>query len=143
MAKVSVVRSQREGFFDGRAGDFEVAIDRGEVSSPRSVELVMLGLGACTIATVQHYMARKGMQVDGLGVEVSSELDKATNAYGEFKISLTVGDRFTEAERQVLLSIAKSCRIHKTLTSAQDIDISLSPPASAVAVSQGNLAEGG
>ena len=136
MATVTVTRSQREGFLDGRAGNFEVAIDRGEVSSPRSIELVMLGLGACTIATVQHYMNRKGMPVSGLSVEVTSELDKVANSYGEFKIALSVGDDFTEAERQVLLSIAKSCRIHKTLTSQLGIDIALAAPNGEVRESQ-------
>lgn len=138
MATVTVTRSQREGFLDGRAGDFEVAIDRGEVSSPRSIELVMLGLGACIVATVQHYMNRKGMPVTGLGVDVSSELDTAANCYGDFKISLSVGDGFTEAERQILLGIAKSCRIHKTLTSDLDIKIALSEPAAETASSEGN-----
>ena len=129
MSTVTVIRSQTEDFFEGRAGDFKVLIDRGEVSSPRSIDLVMLGLGACTIATVQHYLKRKGMSVDGLGVQVSSELDKATNAYGDFKISLTVDDRFTEAERNVILAIATTCRIHKTLTSALKIDVGLASPA--------------
>jgi putative redox protein len=136
MATVAVTLSEKEGFLDGRAGDFEVAIDRGEVNAPRSIELVMLGLGACTVATVQHYMNRKGMPVSGLGVEVSAELDTATNAYGDFKISLSVGDRFTDAERQILLSIAKSCRIHKTLTSDLDIDIALRAPANEVGQSE-------
>jgi putative redox protein len=140
MATVTVTRSQREGFLDGRAGDFEVAIDRGEVSSPRSIELVMLGLGACTVATVQHYMNRKGMPVSSLGVEVTSELDAATNSYGDFKISLSVGDEFTEAERQILLGIAKSCRIHKTLTSDLEIDIALAAPADEAAQSEGSSA---
>lgn len=136
MAKVTVTRSQREGFLDGRAGDFEVAIDRGESSSPRSIELVMLGLGACTVATVQHYMNRKGMPVSGLGVEISAELNETTNTYGDFKISLSVGDGFTEAERQILLGIAKSCRIHKTLTSDPDIDIALMAPAGEIVQSE-------
>jgi len=136
MATVTVTRSEREGFLDGRAGDFEVAIDRGEVSSPRSIELVMLGLGACTVATVQHYMTRKGMPISGLGVKITSELDKTSNAYGDFKIALSVGDGFTEAERQVLLGIAKSCRIHKTLTSALDIDVALTAPADGISQSE-------
>lgn len=138
MATVTVTRSSREGFLDGRAGDFEVAIDRGEVSAPRSVELVMLGLGACTVATVQHYMMRKGMPVTGLGVKITGELDPATNSYGDFKISLSVGDGFSEAERQVLLGIAKSCRIHKTLTTPHDIDIALVAPADGAAQVEGS-----
>lgn len=125
MAKITVKRSEREGFFDGIAGDFEVAIDRGESSSPRSIELVMLGLGACTISTVQHYLSRKGMPVDGLAVEVTSEFDTATNAYGGFKISLSLDERFTPAEREVVLGIAKSCRIHKTLTTKHAIDLAI------------------
>ena len=123
MAKVTVKRSNREGFFEGSAGDFEVAIDRGENSSPRSIELVMLGLGACTISTVQHYLHRKGMPVDGLAVEVTSELDSATNTYGDFKIELALDERFSQEQRDVILGIAKSCRIHKTLTSKQEIQI--------------------
>jgi putative redox protein len=140
MASVAVTLSEKQGFLDGRAGDFEVAIDRGEVSAPRSIELVMLGLGACTVATVQHYMNRKGMPVSGLGVEVSADLNKATNLYGDFKISLSLGGGFTDAERQILLGIAKSCRIHKTLTSDLDIDIALVGPASEVAQAGGDSA---
>ena len=131
MSTVTVIRSQKEDFFECRAGDFEVSIDRNEGGSPRSIDLVMLGLGACTVATVQHYLKRKGMSVDGLGVQVSSELDKATNAYGDFKITLTVDDRFTEAERNVILAVANTCRIHKTLKSAPRIDVLLTSPARA------------
>lgn len=130
MGKITVKRSKREGFFEGIAGNFEVAIDRGETSSPRSIELVMLGLGACTISTVQHYLNRKGMPVDGLGVEVTSEFNTATNAYDDFRISLTLDERFTPTEREVILGIAKSCRIHKTLTSKQEIELTLGAPAS-------------
>ena len=129
MAKVTVKRSQREGFLDGIAGNFEIAIDRGETSSPRSIELVLLGLGSCTISTVQNYLVRKGMPVDGLAVEVTSELNAATNAYGDFKISLTLDERFTPAEREIILGIAKSCRIHKTLTSGLEIALALAAPA--------------
>lgn len=123
MATVTVTPSQVEDLFDGRAGDFSVAIDRGEVNAPRSIELVLLGLGACTIATVQHYLKRKGMSVDGLAVHVTSELDKAANAYGGFQIALSLDDRFTDDERRAILGVARTCRIHKTLTSPLQIDV--------------------
>lgn len=128
MAKVSVTRSEKEGFLRGIADNFEVLIDRGEVSSPRSIELVMLGLGACTVATVQHYVNRKEISVTDLGAEVTAELDEATNTYSGFKISLALGEGLTEAEKKIILGIAKSCRIHKTLTSDLDVDISLREP---------------
>lgn len=129
MATVTVTRSDRDGFLDVRADGFEVSINQGESRSPRSIELVLLGLGACTVATVRHYMQRKGMPVSELGVEVASELDEKTNSYGDFKITLSVGDDFTESERQVLLQIAKTCRIHKTMISNLEIDIALSATA--------------
>lgn len=125
MPKVTVRRSSAEGVYDGIAGDFKVAIDRGENSSPKSIELVMLGLGACTMATVQHYMQRKQMSADDIGVEITSELDAGSNSYGNFKVALDLPDSLSEAERRVIANIAKTCRIHKSLTAPQEIDVVL------------------
>lgn len=123
MPSITVTKSHLEDFFDGRAGDFDVLIDRGERNSPRSIELLMLGLGACTIATVQHFMKRKGMPTDNLAVNVASEFLEASNSYGNFRIDLVVDDEISDEQRSIINNIAKTCRIHKSLSVPNQIDV--------------------
>lgn len=127
MATISVKRSDAKGHSEGRAGEFSILLDSAEIDSPRSIELVMLGLGACTEATVRHYMQRKGLPTDQLGVEVSSTLNETTNAYEGFRVLLSLSDELTAAQRATILAVAKTCRIHKTLVAAPQVEIGLAP----------------
>ncbi|MBI3434240.1 MAG: OsmC family protein [Proteobacteria bacterium] len=125
MAKVTVATSEDADRLIGTAEDFHVSIERGERHAPRSIELVLLGLGSCTLGTIQHYLRRKNLPVDGLSVEVASELDEKENRYGPIKVVLGFSDAISDEQRVVLLGIARTCRIHRTFENMQKVAIEL------------------
>jgi putative redox protein len=129
MAKVTVRRGDSDGVYAGTAGEFRISIDRTESRVPRSIDLVLLGLGACTISTVAHFMERKGLPQDHLAVELSAELDEKENRYTDFKLVLRVDDRIPPELRKALVNVAKTCRIHRTLASAPHVAVALAEPA--------------
>ena len=131
MAKVTIKKSDIEGFYSGAAGEFRINIDRTGNNSPRSVDLVLLGLGACTISTVAHYLRRKGLTEDNLAVELSADLDEKGNLYKNLAVILRVDDQIPREIRKVIAGVARNCRIHRTLESSPHVAIELAEPAGA------------
>jgi uncharacterized OsmC-like protein len=127
MAKVVVRKSDAEGAYTGTASDFTLEIDK-EKGSPRSIDLVLLGLGSCTIGTIAPYLRRKGLPADAVHVELSAEFDEATGAYRDLVVELRFLDSVPAETRKVIASIARTCRIHRTLGSSPDITIKLTDP---------------
>lgn len=126
MAKVTLRVGSEPRQFIGDADGYQVVVDRGEVGKPRSIELFLLGLGTCTISTVDHFLRRKDLPTEDLTVEVTSELDKVTNTYGNIRLNLHISDKIPEEMRRVVQGVAKTCRIHKTIASAPEIEIEVS-----------------
>ena len=120
--------------FRGTADGFEIVVDRGEIGKPRSVDLLLLGLGSCTISTVNHYVQRKALPVEQVAVEVSADLNEKLNQYENIRVRLILGEAFDETDRRTLGNVAKTCRIHKTLTSNPQIDIAVESATAATAV---------
>lgn len=125
MATVSVRKSDLEGFYTGTAGEFRIEIERAENRSPRSIDLVLLGLGSCTIGTIAHYLRRKGLPSDCVDVELSAQFDEKTGAYADLKVSLHISDDIPAETRKVIAGIARTCRIHRTLQSAPQIAVEI------------------
>lgn len=133
MAKVLVRKSDLDHIFVGSADEFQIKIERGDNHAPRSVDLLLFGLGACTISTVAHYMGRKGLPLDNLAVELSAELNESENFYSDMTIELQVDERIPLEMQTVILSIAKNCRIHRTLERSPHISLALAEPSVAPA----------
>lgn len=131
MAKVLVRKSDLDDLYVASADDFQIMIERGEKRAPRSVDLLLFGLGACTISTVAHYMSRKSLPLDNLAVELSADLDEKDNFYSGLTVKLQVDDRIPPETRTIILSIAKNCRIHRTLERSPHISLELAVPAAA------------
>lgn len=125
MTKVVVRKSEQEGIYSGEAGEFRISIDRTQNRSPRSIDLVLLGLGACTISTVGHYLNRKGLPPDSVEVELSADFEEKEGLYKNLKVVLKVDDSIPPEIRKVVAGIARSCRIHRTLEAAPHISIEL------------------
>lgn len=128
MAKVIIKKSDIEGFYSGAAGEFRIDIDRTGNHAPRSIDLMLLGLGACTISTVAHYMRRKGLTQDNLAVELSADLDEEGNLYKNLTVILRIDDQIPQEIRKVIVNVAKNCRIHRTLENRPHVAVELAEP---------------
>jgi putative redox protein len=123
MPRIRFEAGSAESTFRGSADGFQVIVDRGEVGKPRSVDLLLLGLGSCTISTVNHYVRRKGLPIEQVAVVVAADLDEARNCYENIRVALLLGDAFSATDRKTLANVARTCRIHKTLVSQPEIAI--------------------
>ena len=125
MPKIRYQAGSQEATFRGTADGFEVIVDRGEIGKPRSVDLLLLGLGSCTISTVNHYVRRKNLPIEQVAVEVSADLNESLNCYENIRVALILGDAFTDTDRKTLANVARTCRIHKTLASNPQIEVAV------------------
>lgn len=125
MPKIRFEAGTAESTFRGAADGFQVVVDRGEIGKPRSVDLLLLSLGSCTISTVSHYVRRKGLPIGQIVVEVAADLNDARNCYENIRVTLLLGDAFSLSDRKTLANVAKTCRIHKTLVSGPEIALTV------------------
>ena len=125
MANIRFEAGPADSQFRGNADGFQVVVDRGEIGKPRSVDLLLLGLGSCTISTVNHYVRRKGLPIEEVAVEVSADLDEKRNCYENIRVELQLGESFSADDRKTLANVARTCRIHKTLVSTSDIAVEI------------------
>lgn len=125
MATVTVRGGDEPRQFIGDADGYQVTVDRGEIGKPRSIELFLMGLGTCTITTVDHFLRRKELPTENLAVEVSSDLNEVSNTYGDIRVTLHLSDKIGEDMQRVVRDVAKTCRIHKTIASAPKIEVEI------------------
>lgn len=107
----------------GSIGGLDFAIDRTEQDGPRSIEFLLLGLGACLYATIGHYMARKQLPLEGLAIELRNDPVSKGNFYDRIRVNVSVGPDISEAQKATIRGVARACRIHKTLENGPEIDI--------------------
>jgi uncharacterized OsmC-like protein len=125
MATITFRAADEPQKFVGSADGYEVVVDRGEIGKPRSVELFLLGLGSCTISTINHYLKRKDLPTEGLSVEVSSDLIESENRYGDIRIKVSLHDSIPENVCKVVQGVARSCRVHRTIMAQPEIEITV------------------
>lgn len=106
-----------------------VPADMHAAQSLRSIEIVLLGLGMCTVATLRHYFERKGLPIEGLILDLSAELDEPENLYDRLRVELALPGAIPDSLHPIITNVARTCRIHKTLSRANAITVAvLSPP---------------
>ena len=115
MKPVIVTGGDKEGVLLASIGEYQQTIDRSEGDGPRSIELMLVGLGACTYDTVRHYMARKRLNLENLSVEINANPSEKGKYYDRIAVNLRVSDQISDKEKVVILNAAKTCRIHNTL----------------------------
>ena len=123
MADVTITKLGAEPYYSGEAGDFRMTIDRAGKREPRSIDLLLLGLGTCTISTVAHYLERKGLPSNTLAVELSADFDEKQGCYVDFTVKLKIDEALPAEMHKTLAAVAKTCRIHKTLAATPQISV--------------------
>ena len=87
-------------------------------------ELLAASLAACTTVTLQMYTNHKGWKIDHLHVNVELDYNKEE---GKTIAETTVEVKGDLDEKQIarILSVAKSCPVHKILTQPIEINTTL------------------
>ena len=125
MPVVTLNGGEKPGVMVASVGDEQIIIDRSEGGGPGSIDFVLVGLGACTYATVGFYMDRKGLTMDGFSVQLSADRDKESGLYEEISVKLSVSDEIPDKQKVVIRNTAKTCRIHRTLNHKPEIIIDM------------------
>ena len=103
----------------------------GANDGPTAMELLSAALGACTAATLRSYANLKGIELEGVEVEVDTVRRKPSEqqAAGEDakatlvrkKITI-IGDNITNEQRVRMLEIAEKCPVNRALVQGVDME---------------------
>jgi uncharacterized OsmC-like protein len=107
---------------NAQVGNLNLTIDRTDGKGPSSLELLLLSLGACTYSTVAHYMERKNLSIDTLAIELSGERAES-GLYEKLFINVILDDQVPKDQKSIILNVANTCRIHKTLHISPEISV--------------------
>jgi len=96
--------------------DVSVA-DGGGDEGPNPHDLYDAALGTCKALTVMWFARKRGIAVDDVHIEVSS--DSSQERTGVYKLStrLVISGNFSDAELAQLTAVAEKCPVHKLMTS--------------------------
>jgi len=88
------------------------------------MELLASALAACTSATLRMYVDRKGWDLEETRLEINLERDQKENKT-IISTELVVIGNLDETQKARLLTIAKSCPVHKILSNPIEINTEL------------------
>lgn len=140
-AQEVIARIGKQGFrTDIEANGYRLTADEpvsvgGTNQGPTPYDLLIAGLGACTVMTLRMYADHKGWPLEGATVKLIHNKIHARDCEHcetkeDVKIDriervLTVEGPLTDQQKQRLLEIADRCPVHRTLTNEVDIQTRL------------------
>jgi putative redox protein len=97
------------------SADVSVAEGGGD-DGPSPHDLYDAALGACKALTVMWFAKKKGIAVDDIHTEVTS--DNSQERAGVYKLTtkLVISGTFSDAEFAQLVAVAEKCPVHKLMT---------------------------
>ena len=93
----------------------------GKSFSP--VDLTAASLGACMLAMMGYTAESKGINLEGLSIEVDKVMADAPRRIGEFNIVVNFTQSYNDKEKTLLQRAADTCPVKKTLSSDCKINI--------------------
>jgi putative redox protein len=95
----------------------------GTDSGPDPFELVLAGLGACTVMTIRMYADRKQIPVEKVEVRLRRRphITAGEQLKDTFERVISLQGDLTPEQRQRLLEIAERCPVSQTLKRGSDV----------------------
>ena len=123
MAPARVTVSQHDHYTSTvYAGRHEYQTDEpvdfgGADKGPTPWELVLSGMGSCTVITIEMYAQRKGWKVQGVEVDLSRD-----DTSGEIEMHVDiVGSELDDAQRERLMQVAQKCPVVRAIASGSEV----------------------
>lgn len=105
----------------------KIKIDgNGKGFSP--VDLTATSLGACMLAMMGYTAESKGINLEGLSIEVDKVMADAPRRIGEINIIVNFAQMYTDKEKMLLQRAAETCPVKKTLSSECEINVIMNFP---------------
>lgn len=111
------------------AGNHQIIADEpedigGQDLGATPMELLAASLASCTSITLRMYADRKNWAIDEIKVEVNIVRNKEKTST-DFQKTITVKGALDEEMKQLVLSIANACPVHKILSNTVAINSEL------------------
>jgi uncharacterized OsmC-like protein len=111
-----------------RARGLEVIVDDTvEAGGPgdgfRPTELLLGALAACMAGTMMNFANDQQIPIDGISMTLDDEVSKAPTRIGKVAVSMTVDTDADERQVASLSRVASACKVHNTLRSVTDVDV--------------------
>lgn len=113
--------------FTHNSSGTKITVDgNGKGFSP--VDLTATSLGACMLAMMGYTAESKGINLEGLTIEVDKVMADAPRRIGEINIIVNFAQQYTEKEKTLLQRAAETCPVKKTLSSECKINVIMNFP---------------
>ena len=93
------------------------------------VDLTATSLAACMMAMMGYTAESKGINLDGMSIEVDKVMADAPRRIGEINIIVKFAQSYTDKEKTLLERAAETCPVKKTLRSECKINVIMNFPA--------------
>lgn len=87
------------------------------------VDLTAASLGACMMAMMGYTAENKGINLEGMSIEVDKVMADAPRRIGEFNITVNFTQSYDEKEKVLLQRAAETCPVKKTLSNDCKINV--------------------
>jgi putative redox protein len=124
------VAHRGEDRFEIRVRDHLLVVDQpisagGEDVGPTPTELFVAGLASCVAFYARRYLARHGLEEDGLAVAATYHMAAKPNRVSGIEITVQVPERLEPARRDALMAVARHCTVHNSIELPPAITIEL------------------
>lgn len=92
------------------------------------VDLTAASLGACMMAMMGYTAESKGINLEGLSIEVDKVMADAPRRIGEFNIVVNFAHPYNDRDKAILQKAAETCPVKKTLSSDCKINVIMNFP---------------
>jgi uncharacterized OsmC-like protein len=100
----------------------------GEDTAPTPTELLVASLASCVAFYVRRYLARHGLDPEGLAVHAAYAMGSGPARVASVDIQLRLPSGVPESRRAPLLAVASHCTVHNTLANPPTVSIGLVSP---------------
>ncbi len=108
--------------FTHNASGAKINVDgNGNGFSP--VDLTAASLGACMMAMMAYTAESRGINLEGMSIDVDKVMADAPRRIGEINITVNFTQAYTDKEKTLLQRAADTCPVKKTLSSECKINV--------------------
>ncbi len=97
----------------------------GDDSAPTPTELFVASLASCVAFYARRYLARHGIDADGLEVTTDFTMASRPARVGEIRIAIAPPTALPAERRDAFLAVASHCTVHNTIEHALPVSITL------------------
>lgn len=137
-ARAPIVVTHEGGLsFAAQVGTHRIVVDQpvragGQDRGPAPIELLGAALGTCVALYVQQFCYTRGLDYEGLRVEVEQHAKSNPSRVDRFVVRVILMNELPEQYVAMLERVMRSCPAHNTLTSGAAVDVAIERAAAAV-----------